>query len=279
MSTAIVQLTLLGESRDLQVIEDDPGMSRWSGKPLRRIKFQLRVADGNEHESLQAELAGSADGPAIVQGFDGAQWRVSSHSYSYMNNMPPVHSIELTEEEQLRLDRIEFDGLALTPERWSLEGNDELRLSFVISMAPEGHQQFETILRRRRLADTDSEIYFPVSLVGITEQPVNMRFGRCLWQDLGGGRGRHEIVLVPQEGDVRQTGYPALDQLFQPSLDRLKEGAIRSRNKLDALLTELGSAGILDGNAITRINSAADAPLSFADAREFDRALDLDDFS
>ena len=28
-----------------------------------------------------------------------------------------------------------------------------------------------------------------------------------------------------------------------------------------------------------RINSAADAPLSFSEVREFDRALDLDDFS
>ena len=278
MPTTVVQLVLLGKARDLQVIEDDPALSPLSGKPLRRIHFQLRVANDDEHDSLQAELARSGDGPAIVAGSDGGQWEVSSHSYVYRDNMPPVHSIELTEHEQLNLESIEFDGLALTPERWSLEASDHPVLTFLVRMNPQEHQLFEAILRRRRLTDTSAEIYFPVALTGITDQPIRMRFGRCLWQDLGGGCGRHQVVLVAEEGDAQDKGYSALDQLFQPAMDRLEEGTVRSKRKFDVLVTELHRAGVLDDEAVTRINDAADASLSFSDVREFDRALDLDDF-
>jgi hypothetical protein len=279
MATTVVQLVLLGKGRDLQVIEDHPLLSRWNGKPLRRISFQLGVANDNEHDSLQAELAESGDGPVIVTGSDGVQWEVSSHSYSYSNNRPPVHNIELTEMEQLNLERIEFDGLALTPEHWSLQAGDNPVLSFLASMNPEEHEQFEAILRRRRQADTDAEVYFLATLTGITEQPVRMRFGRCLWQNLDAGGARHQIVLVAEEGDVQSKVYPVLSQLFQPAVDRLEEGSLRSKHKQDALMTELQRAGVLDNDAIARINDAASAPLSFSEVREFDRALDIDDFS
>jgi len=274
-----VQLVLLGEARDLQVVEDTPVSSRWSGEPLRRIHFQFRVANDDEHDSLQAELTGSGDDPAVVSGSDGVQWEVSSHGYTYRDNMPPVHNIELTEREQLNLDRIEFNGLALTPERWSLEAGDHPVLTFLVRMNAQEHQQFEAILQRRRLAGADAEVYFPVALTGITNQTVRMRFGHCLWQNLGGRGGRHQIVLVAEEGDVRETGYSGFDQLLQPATDRLEEGTIRSKRRLDALVTELHRAGVLDDDAVARINSAADAPLSFSEVREFDRALDLDDFS
>ena len=75
MPTTVVQLVLLGKARDLQVIEDDPVLSPLSGKLLRRIHVQLRVANDDEHDSLQAELMGSGDGPAIVAGSDGASGR------------------------------------------------------------------------------------------------------------------------------------------------------------------------------------------------------------
>ena len=77
MSTATVQLVLLGQARDLQVINDPPAQSRWSGKPLKRIHFQLRVANEGEHESLEAELTRTA-----IARRRGLRWWVEVEEFS-----------------------------------------------------------------------------------------------------------------------------------------------------------------------------------------------------
>jgi hypothetical protein len=276
VTTAIVQLVLLGEARELQVVEDDPILAPLSEKPLRRIQFDLRVANGSEHESLQAELAGSPNDPAIVAGSDGIQWEVTSHSYSYSGSIPPVHHIELAERAQLNLDRVEFGGLAIIPERWSLEGGDSPTLTLSAELSSAENQRFETVLEQCAEGEV-ADSYFPVTLTGIVDHPIKMRFGKCLWQDLGGGSAKHRIVLVADEGDEPSQSVPGLEQLFQPGMNRIMEGTLRSRRRLDALINELRRAGVLDDETVSRIDSAADV-LPFSDAREFDRARNVDDF-
>jgi hypothetical protein len=278
MSISVVQIFLLGKLREIQVVNDSPTQSQWSGKQLRRINLQLRVANQDEHDALQQELAQTSDGPAVVDDSDGIQWEVSSHDYSYSTDRPPLHQIGLIEKERLVLDRVEFDGLSLGPEDWSLTEDNQPFLSFLAKMDSSEHQKFEGILQRRRGVDGDAGVYFPVLLAGIANQPIRMRFGRCLWQDLGEGAAMHDIVLVPEGDEAPPKGYSGLEPLFQPGVDRLKEGAIRSRRKLDALIAELRHVGVLDDAAVSRIAGAADGKLTFSEVREYDRALDLEDF-
>jgi hypothetical protein len=275
VTTSIVQLDLLGQSRELEVVEDDPVPAHWGEQSLRRVHFGLRVASDDEHDALNAELGESLDGPAILAGSGSIQWMVTSHSYSYTDNEPPLHHIELTERQQLSLDRVEFDGLALIPDRSSLSESGDAVVEFLVNMSAEQHQKFETILQQHRGADVDR--YFPVSLVGIAEQPVRMRFGRCLWQDLGDAGVRHLIVLVADEED-EQSQSPGFEQLMRPAQDRLMAGALNMKRRLDALIAELQRANVLDEAAVGRIIDEANRYPTSPEVREFERADDVDEF-
>jgi hypothetical protein len=276
MATSIVSLVLLGQLRDLQVVELDPVPAPLTRVPLRRISFTLRVRDDEEHERLEAELAETADGPAVIVGAEGVQWEVTSRMYSYRDGMPAAHEMELTERQGLTFDRMEFGGLVLTPERWSLGSGGDPALTFLASMSAEQHQQFEQELEKRWTAE-GPDVYFPVSMIGLTDQPIRVRFGRCLWQGFEGGGARHRIVLVPEEGDAQGTGIPGLLQLVEPSRSRLIEQSVGAKLKIDAVIEELQRAGVLAGDAIERIQSAADSA-PFAAVREYDRVPDVEDF-
>lgn len=78
-----------------------------------------------------------------------------------------------------------LDGLEIiSPDRWSLESRgDRDTLTFLASLGTEDHQALERILERHRNAE-GPDVYFAVTWTGITDTPVRMRFGKCLWQVL-----------------------------------------------------------------------------------------------
>ncbi|HUZ51850.1 MAG TPA: hypothetical protein VMU94_04920, partial [Streptosporangiaceae bacterium] len=100
---------------------------------------------------------------------------MTSRSYSYRDGMPAAHEMELTGCQGLTFDRMEFGGLVLTPERWSLGSGGDPVLTFLASMSAEQHQQFEQVLEQRRVAEGLTDVYFPVSMIGITDKPIRVR--------------------------------------------------------------------------------------------------------
>lgn len=275
MTTINASLVLLGEPRSLQAGELDPVISPYTDTPLRRIGLTLVAQGDNEHERLNAELEAARSGKDPIDDVDGCRWKVVTNNYSYQSGQSPtryVHNVELEMQEELSIERVEFDGISVAPDRWSLESNpgDAVVLTMLVSMEPDQNEQFEAVLERHR--GSDQQNYFPVKWIGIKDTAVSMRFGRCLWQSLEDSRFRHFIVLVSEDGDDT-----SIRRFNEPEMSRLEEQSVIATAKLDALIHELQQAGTLNADAVARINDVARA-LRPADRRVFDRADDVDSF-
>ena len=213
--------------------------------------------------------------PAEAQPEHGPDLR----SFSYQAGQAVTiyrHEVELAEHEDLRLERVEFEGLDVIPDRWKLDSDDDrIWLAFLVNLDPGQHHQFERVLQQR--AADEAEQYFPVEMVGITTGPLKMRFGRCLWKRLDERTVRHRIWLVGEGGDDQASG--PFDSLNQPELSRTMEQCLILKARMDALVSELHRAGALGAEAVERIrNINTIDDVSFADARELDRTVTIDSF-
>lgn len=276
MSNSNVSLVLLGEPRNLEAEFLDPVTSPYTSKSLRRLRLELRVRGDADHERLMAELAPATSGEALISGVEGDQWKVTNRSYSYQDGAAVTvfsHMIELEEHEQLTLDRVRFRGLTLTPERWSLGSGSEKNISLtaLVSLNASEHEQLERVMKDWQTNPQESP-YFPVLWDGVSDEPVSMRFGKCLWQSTEDGGARHLLVLVTEQGDEDQ---PFL--LFEPEKTRLIEQSVIVKSTLNALIEELERAGTLDGQAIGRVR-AKTGHLEWSMMREFDRVGDVEAF-
>jgi hypothetical protein len=210
----------------------------------------------------------------VIPDRSGDHWRVGDRSYSYQQGQPPgIQTVDLEEEEQLNLERIDFEGLSLIPDQWSLgQWAEATTLTFLTTVDADTHQRFEQALERSYTEE--EQTYFPVTWVGIREDPVPMRFGKCLWERGEDGGARHRIVLVSEEGDDQEGG---LSEMFEPERSRLMQQAVIVNVKLDALIEELHQVGVLGDEAIARVTQKV-APLPFVRLRQFDRVDDVDSF-
>jgi hypothetical protein len=273
MPDSPVDLVLPGDPFIYPVLEQDPVPSRYTGKMLRRFTIGVRARDDEKEQQLDAVLNGTDDGEALIEDQAGGSWKVISRSYSFQPGATPgIHDVEIVEREDLNLDRVEFGGLCLVPDRFSLESEGERTvLKFLATMDAETHQRFEQMLEHHA-TDPGAEMYFPVTWAGISTTPVSMRFGRCMWQRLDGGGARYSVVLVSEEGDE-----PGNFNLFEPEMTRLKQQSAILRTRLDALVGELQRAGVLDSEAAARLaQETIDVP--FSSLREFDRVSDVELF-
>jgi hypothetical protein len=280
MASAPVTLVLPGEPAILGYLEAESAPSTYSGRPLRRLELTLEVRGDDSQERLTAELGGSGGGPALISDGAGGQWKVTSYDYSYQEGQGTTtytHDVQLIEVEQLALDRVEFDGMTITPERWSLDQDAQPGvLIMMVSLDGEHSEQFERVLAHRRNTDGE-DAYFPVRWIGVSDEPISMRFGQCLWEPLDDGSVRHKIVLITRKGDDDHDGF--FDRLYQPERARLVEQSVVMATKLNAFLEELQRAGVLDGEAVGRINSSSQ-PAAAPDStwREFERARNVEDY-
>jgi hypothetical protein len=274
-----IELVLAGDPLLFGYLEAAPEVSRYTGQPLRQLRVSLGARGDDAHERLNAALQSAGGEDVLISDVEGGHWRVTRHSYSYIDGRPVTtykHEVELGEHEDLTLERVVLQALEVTPDRWSLQSDgDQYTLTFLVSLGPEDHKVLERMLEKHSTAK-GPEIYFPVSWTGIRDTPVRMRFGKCLWESLAGGGARHLVVLVSERGDT--AGKLAGLQLFQPELTRMMQHTVITRMKLDALITELHQAGVLPSEAVDRLNREVDV-LPFDLMREFDRANDVEEFS
>ncbi|MEU2287835.1 hypothetical protein ABZ614_39030 [Streptomyces sp. NPDC013178] len=272
-----ISIHLLGDTREFQAEELPPVTSAHTGRQLRRVALEFRVPS-NRQDELDAELkAATGKEGHPLRGTD-VNWSVSDSRYSYTVGAQPevsTYNLELQEAEDLRASAVEFEGLALVPSayrEWIDDEGEHLVLTFVTETAGEEDQRLEELVVER------SEAYFDVIRRGVSDTPVRMRFGRCLWQETESGAKRHNLSLVADEGQEASDSYP-FALLNEPQLSRTTEAAVANARALAVLLEELQAQGVLSEEVADKVRAAA-VPhrITAKESREFSRTYDLDQY-
>ncbi|MFG2357393.1 hypothetical protein [Streptomyces sp. NPDC048521] len=269
-----LKLALLGAVRELAAVQLPSVTSVHSGRPLRRFALELHVPD-ERHQELDAELeeAAANDGKHL-HGTDAA-WRVSEGWTADSQGRRPeiyIYRMEVQEVEVLEASALEIEGLSLFPSRYKEQvDEDTVTVTLVAEVTGEDDERLEELLR-------DPDAFYDVTRRGISDTPLRMRFGRCVWQRVADGRRRHHLELVADEGKAVAAPSP-LALVNQPQLGRTMERTIANTDALAKLLEELHSQGVLSENAFHAINAAATPrPLTRQEERELSRTDRLNDY-
>jgi hypothetical protein len=256
--------------------DQEPETSGLTGKPLRRRYVAFTVAGEARNDAVTAALDAAAAGAELVSDTEGGRWKVGNRTFSYQAGQAVTmynHRITFIEQEELVLTAVEIDGMTLTPDRWKIGEGDNV-VTFLADLNAEESQRFNQILERYFFADGEQR-YFPARLIGVSDSSGRWRFGECLWEWRDDGSSRHLVILVPEAYDATIDGEGF--SLFQPERMRVMQQSMTTKMRLDALIKELGQAGVLGTEAIARINAELSV-FPFAEAREFSRANKVDEF-
>jgi len=270
-----MRLHLLGQYRDIEPVGAEPGLSRHTGLPLRNITLDLRVGS-NLADDLRQELQAARSPANALRDDEGGLWLVQQHSSSSRDGGAWSFAIELAESENPQAQSLELHDMSLIPLFYEERVTSDGVLLIVIEVEPEmaDSERIEVLLTAGGASRGKDPVYFPVRRVGVTDEPLSVRWGRCLWQALPDGGRRHSLVLVGEGGD-RDVQLPVMSH--DPELGNALRISIRAREYGEALLDELEAAGALSSEAVARVRSRVESAVDrrFRDAVE---ARDLSEF-
>lgn len=267
-----LRISLLGAVRELEAVELPTVTSVVTGRPLRRFALELHVPD-ERHQELDDELhaAESPEGKPL-QGAD-TDWIVLDGWTTTSTGRRPeiyIYRMEVEEAEVLRASAVEIGGLSLLPIRYKERATaGKSTVTLVSEVAGEDIERLEALLGK-------PASFHDVVRRGISDTPLRMRFGRCVWQRSADGTQRHHLELLSDEG----TSAPAPSSLaLMDRIDRTAERAVAHSETLTALLEELRLRGVLSESAVRTLGAAAaPRPPTPREERELCRTERLSDY-
>lgn len=197
--TETIELTFEGQTFRAPA-EQLPGeTSRHTGIELERVRVEIDAVGSDAQDVAGRLIADAASaGGAPLQGAEGRSWVVEQHSSSYSSANPSTtsYSATLRRHEALVATAAELPGsLTLVPERYqeSADSDGVLLIKLMVTLTAAEADEIES--RVVKQSSTDPIAYFPVIRHAVQETPINLRFGRCYWQQLEDGRRRYLIFL------------------------------------------------------------------------------------
>ncbi len=266
-----MRIVLGGIELPITVRKSDANASRHTGRQLRHLEVEL-VVDGDEAEQrVRQALDDSGSVPAGLvtdTGEADGTWVVEEASSSYRDGVPVFHHVlELHEWEELEARALQIAGLTLEP--YTYEERFDGDALVVTARVTIDRSQQDALF-----SQDDDESYFPVTRVGLSEEPRMMRLGRCLWsreQQVI----KQEIVLVDRAYDDDQSNvHHGFDE---PTLSHLQEMALQDGKLLCEVCDLLSDAGAISSEGLDRLAPDLDR-IRNRDSREFSRVEDLDEW-
>lgn len=272
-----MMLRLLGEFRDLDSTEATGKTSRHTGRLLREVEVSFNCGDALT-EQLNAELNAAREESAALVGEDDTRWVVGYHSHSSTNTGNWRYTVELRQVEDLRAERLEFLGLTLVPSHYEERADRNGPIVITAQVAP-GTEDDETLERhiagQKLQSDDEPAQYFDLRRVGVQDEPMQVRFGRCLWQQGESGARQHLLVFVSADGDDDEIRRGV--GLNEPQLTNAERIAVQGREIAEAIIDELRVANVLSEEALERIRQRG-ASAWERRFRDFAEARDLSQF-
>ncbi|HEX2391455.1 MAG TPA: hypothetical protein VHI77_00915 [Solirubrobacterales bacterium] len=268
-----LQIMLLGADNDVPVEELGAEQSPHTGRDLRRVSISFDVSAERSAE-VNSELSAAQKEEQALFG-DGVRWRVLNSSYSYQEgDSTHRHHAELQEIEELpTASSLEMLGLSLQPRKYKEtadEGDGTLLIQALVEVKGNDDTVLETAIREQRA----KRGYFPITRVGVSDSPLEVRFGRCLWKGKAGDR-LHLLRLVA-DADLEQESSP-LHRIFQPELALTQRKTVAIEDQLNALVDALHESGDLSQAQVAAIRSKADDSWH-RHRRDFDEAKNIESY-
>jgi hypothetical protein len=272
-SETFLTLHIAGAGRGMSAAELEPMRSPHTGLPIRRLRVRFR-APASDSKAIADALGQARSLERPLSSADGSRWVVTSSSYSYADgDRAHWHVAELREVEDLRAERLEMLGLTLVPTRYKEEAEEEQGIIVIAQVEPDS--EVDEALEGEIMSQRKENMYFDVLRVGVSDAPMRMRFGRCLWQRTEQGRA-HLLRLVSEAGDSEERRHGGVFALMhQPELSVTIRKAAVAHGTAEALIEELVGAGVLSSEAVERIRARAEEARENRD-RALDEARDLD---
>lgn len=264
-----ITLQLLGSDLTLDYEELDSERHRLTGRTLRRIRTEMAVTELGKRPVDEALNRAMSEKGYPIPDTVGRSWVVESQYSSRMPGGNWRYDVVLREHEDIHITSLSFGTFTVVPERWRLDTiDDQFALLVLVNLDRATTDRLEHFISEV----SRDKSYF--TLTGLLETPVEVRFGRCLWEDVGESI-RHLLVFVSKEGDSPESQRAGF---FDPTITNARRAVVAERRRLNALLEELKSAGLLNEAALNRIEQATKPEGLDTSAREFFRVDRIDDF-
>jgi hypothetical protein len=216
-----------------------------SGRALKTVQGSLRANGKDVASTFQSAVAAKVP----ISGVDSqtrvrAPWHVGISSYSISDDHYSFN-VTLQEAENLEVDVLVLNGTEVVPRRYAEKTYGEgIEVEALVHMEGEALDVVRTLI-------TTSH-YFPVVRKGISDAPVQMRFGMCGWSAEGAGRLYH-LILVDRRSDREDKNPSIVDH------ERLarRQTLIFRAELLERLLKRLVQKGVLTVGEVEELKREA----------------------
>lgn len=249
-----MQLNLLNEVVEATEDETAEFVSPHTGRTLREAEVILELP-AEQGEVLAPHLDKLRREELPLSDAEGTEWLV--RTFTYRQAATAQFLLGLEQHERLEATLVEFGPFSLEPvyyNEFMAGGQLGVLAEFDISAPAEELRSFID----RHLTNRGEPEYFEVIRHGVNDQPVPMRLGRCLWQQLDASTERHQLSFFHAGDDAEVE--PRHPEGFEPMLANAAHLLAETTETVEALLDELAAANVLSAEAVTRIRSRAAKP-------------------
>jgi hypothetical protein len=246
-----------------QVVEESINKSLHSGKDLFQFEVEFR-ADEDEQDDINA--AQNAPGPVLLRGGEQPEEvpitiQQRMHSFT-VGRREQIYKWTLTEMENLELESLQLGDIVLKPYKFEEEvQNGLIHIEARVEIDPSTREQLSVL-----------PTYFPVVRMGISNEPLSMRFGQPLWSETSSENTKHRYVLVEERYDSeKHQGF------LEPQFGNVRDSLVVTKAQLAKLLDVLGAKGLLTAEEATSVIEVEESALR-TQHRLINRVDDIDEW-
>ena len=214
---------------------------------------------------MRIEGNGHVKQPTIRDGVSFYDWSDSPSITAQVAASPVVRP---DEGKNMQVETLRFGGLSLNPYTYEEDPEDGLMIRAKVRIRS---AEQDELLRLKKEGE-----FVSVERIGISDEPVQMRLGRCLWSQ-DGEMIKQEINLVDEAWDDNHDRSSWLARLDEPFRSRSRELAVEKAEQFERLVDALVKSEVLTPDQAHDVLNVPEESLWRRD-RLFLRVDDLDAF-
>lgn len=214
---------------------------------------------------MRIEGNGRIKQPTIQGGVSFYDW---SDSPSITSRVAASSETGPAEGKNVKIKTLRFSGLDLEPYVYEEDAEDGLIIRAKVRIGPAEQDRLFELKREGE--------FMSVERIGVSDEPLRMRLGRCLWSQ-DGDMIKQEVNLVDEVWDKKNDRSSWLARVDEPFRSRTKELVAEKAEQLDRLVGALVKSAVITQDQAREVLNVPEESLWLRD-RSFLRVDDLDSF-